>query len=107
MNTTQDTYLEIPPEDPRYRQLIRTAIKYRDAEALAALRGNTNKPIIFVHNWFSWALITSSHEQTGHVVIHSPQARLALARAHLHWTAQEDTQPDPLPIPLDIYDFLN
>ncbi|GAB3959004.1 hypothetical protein GCM10028805_54280 [Spirosoma harenae] len=101
--------ITIEPNDPRYKQVIRAALKAKDANALSVLKGNTHKPIWFVRNWFMYSLMASSWdnspEERAHVVIYHPQARLDFIRSERHRKGQ-DTHDLALPIPLDTYSFL-
>ncbi len=78
-------YQVVEPQTPQYWQLISTAIKTGDKETLSALRGNTNKSIHVVNNWFCYWLIASSNQiakiESDEVIIYTPEARSDMIRA--------------------------
>lgn len=115
MKTKQSntTYITIEPNELEYRQILAAAIKYRDTEALEALRGNLHKPIRFVIQWFLYLLMTSDYDQSDYVTIYSIKVRQNQARwqQHLANLYGNDEEADKvslltIPAPADIYDFL-
>ena len=103
-------FIHLEASDPRHRQVIHAAIQARDTYAMNCLKGNLNKPIVFVLNWFHYAQMQTScepdsdceNDQDSMVILYSPQARLNLFR---FFTKVDGTDYGPMNIPLDTYDF--
>ncbi|GAB4020235.1 hypothetical protein GCM10028808_60700 [Spirosoma migulaei] len=104
MNTPNNGYIELLPGDPRYRRLIRTAIKVNDKLALVALKGNTGKPIHFITQWFLYYLMQQGNPERDVVEIVSPPLRPGIAKI-LSQRADQAIELDS--IPAETYDFLS
>ena len=101
------TFIDIEPTDPRHRQVIAAALKAKDTQALAELKGNTHRSIRFVFNGFMYLLMATSwggDHDAAFIVIYGVEARKTVAKlASLHQGEENNYQ---LTIPLDTYDFL-
>lgn len=109
MSKPNSAYITLEPTDPRYRQVIKAALKTKDTATLEAIRGHTHKPIWFINSWFMYALMASSWDlatERTHVPIYHPRTRLDYARLDQKQQGVKFLTPCSLPIPIDTYDFL-
>jgi hypothetical protein len=103
---TPDACIVLTPNTPLYRQFIRTALKTRDTHALEALKRHPGRPIHFVTNWFTYALMSCDQPPAEAVVIYAPQTRVDWAKAQSTGSDENEAQPEIATVALDTYPFL-